>query len=914
MASDATRNVKGLAPEVRETAREAARRSGLTTAEWLQSVITDSAAEEGVTHTPRQSSERDATIGSGHIQALDTRLDALSHQLERLARSGAQTTAPCSFPTAAASEPAASRCDPVEQQLGAALRAIEARLAELGQEAGAHDRAGSQQIAGALAQFERRRAQLAADGRSASVELESRIAAVDRALAALDPPQPGSLGIEDATAEIAARQQALDIADGARFDPNRQVAQPPPRLGGAPRPREGESDHLSRLEHQLRQLTDQLKTLRGRGGFQEALGALRSDLADISRKLTEAAPRRALQALEVEVHTLVDRIDAGRHRGGDAATLANIERAVAEVREALHRLAPAESLASFRQDVQALDHKIDAVAAGTADAGALRQLQDAVAELREIASRAASGEALIALAEEVQTLGDKIDRLVMPPAPGDAALGNLDQRFAQLAAALEARMAASAPPNTAHLIAIVEALAEKVERMEVARERSPALDQIGAQLGRLTHMLEASGSRLAHLDGIERTLAGLFDQLEGLHASALTGAQRAAEEILERSGSFGSAAIDLESLKQDLGALRQSQVQNDRLTQDTLEAVQDTLEQLVDRLAMVDTDQRAGARASWADLPARGPVALPHLSGSPQPPETRRPLAAAVAAAAPAMMMPPERRPIDPTLPADHPLEPGTAKPRPPSPTTPASPAERVAASEALLAGAHPAAEPDSKANFIAAARRAAQAAATLAPPASRALSEESKSSISTFAAIAQKLTRRGPLLLGAILLTGGALDPVLNALAANTHRADAPRPGAARVVAAFDVSKVGGTPAQSTSSSAGIVPPVTSSNQPPRGALVSPQRSAPLLTEREPAGEVTGTTGRPSEFLLPSGAPMPRTPGPTIPAAADRRPAGGSPSLRTAALASDPAAEHEIAIGGIARRSAVLKQRVELP
>jgi localization factor PodJL len=38
MASDATWNVRGLAPAVRETAREAARRSGVTVGEWLQSV------------------------------------------------------------------------------------------------------------------------------------------------------------------------------------------------------------------------------------------------------------------------------------------------------------------------------------------------------------------------------------------------------------------------------------------------------------------------------------------------------------------------------------------------------------------------------------------------------------------------------------------------------------------------------------------------------------------------------------------------------------------------------------------------------------------------------------------------------------------------------------------------------------
>jgi localization factor PodJL len=67
-----------------------------------------------------------------------------------------------------------------------------------------------------------------------------------------------------------------------------------------------------------------------------------------------------------------------------------------------------------------------------------------------------------------------------------------------------------------------------------------------------------------------------------------------------------------------------------------------------------------------------------------------------------------ERPPIDPDLPADTPLEPGSAG-------RPRSPGERIAASEAALAPLkrEPAPEITGKANFIAAARRAAQAAAS---------------------------------------------------------------------------------------------------------------------------------------------------------------------------------------------------------
>jgi localization factor PodJL len=73
------------------------------------------------------------------------------------------------------------------------------------------------------------------------------------------------------------------------------------------------------------------------------------------------------------------------------------------------------------------------------------------------------------------------------------------------------------------------------------------------------------------------------------------------------------------------------------------------------------------------------------------------------------------RAAIAPDLPPDHPLEPGTR----PSARL-ASPAERIAASESALEGIADARGPASTSSFIAAARRAAQAAAAL-PPADKA-------------------------------------------------------------------------------------------------------------------------------------------------------------------------------------------------
>ncbi len=91
------------------------------------------------------------------------------------------------------------------------------------------------------------------------------------------------------------------------------------------------------------------------------------------------------------------------------------------------------------------------------------------------------------------------------------------------------------------------------------------------------------------------------------------------------------------------------------------------------------------------------------------PPAAAAPPPAPPPQAAPRRLPAAAQLPIDPDLPADQPLEPGSGRP-----TSPGNPAARIAASEAALGGARPAVAAGAaggKSSFIAAARRAAQAA-----------------------------------------------------------------------------------------------------------------------------------------------------------------------------------------------------------
>ena len=118
--------------------------------------------------------------------------------------------------------------------------------------------------------------------------------------------------------------------------------------------------------------------------------------------MTDAMPRRAIEALETEVRALADRVDRTRQAGADGAALGSLERELAEVRKALRSLTPAENLGGFEDAVRALSQKIDQiVASGQAHQGdpmSFKQLEQAVVSLRGVLSNVASDGALAQLA------------------------------------------------------------------------------------------------------------------------------------------------------------------------------------------------------------------------------------------------------------------------------------------------------------------------------------------------------------------------------------------------------------------------------------------------------------------------------------------------------------------------------------
>jgi len=713
-------------------------------------------------------------------------------------------------------------------------------------------------------------------------------------------PEPN---IEDVVAEIAARQRALDTASPATAPARPAASEPTP--AAAP--------DFSRLEQQLQHITHQIESLRRPSGLEDAIAGLRNDLAEVARAVQEALPRRTLENLQGDVNLLAERINRGYGRGVDPSQLEAIERSLAEVHERLNAMTPAESLAGFDARVSELARKMDSLSGGSPDPETLRYLEAAITELRELSAGVASAEGVASLAGDVQALSARIDHIA--ERTGATGLDSLAHRVNELTQALDTRVE-QIGPLPQNIEALVQALSDKLNHSDSGPRDQAAFEHLERQILHIADKLDATEHKTGDLQAIERGLQQLTLQVREAREEAIATAERVARKVAaDMSDAVPAAGADVSALRRDLESLHVNHVESEQRTHETLEAVHDTLERLVERLASVETAQPAprgyAAPSSHAPAPAPVPqVYAPPVQPEPVPmPDMRLPAPQAAAEPAPAApgrgtpfvhMQRGERAPIDPDLPADTPLEPGSAG-------RARSPAERIAASEAALAPLkrEPAPEIVGKANFIAAARRAAQAAASEGNPVEGPRSEERAGDETPSSLIGRFLAdRRRALIVGVslLLVLYGAIQVI--GMFGSDRGADRPAPTSGQIqpeprkVAEPAVSVVPAAPLATipTTAPAAAPEPTTTPSAPARQTATEPlvaPTPTPSLMAPTPSAETTGSIPGPLKIAAPA---QPATP--SAAPAANALPTGiGGPVLRAAAAAGNPAAEYEIGI-----------------
>ncbi|WP_257167217.1 hypothetical protein [Bradyrhizobium sp. SRS-191] len=730
---------EGIDPSVRERAEAAAQRAGMTLNDWINSTLGASAPPD-FRGSPAPRSTPPTSRDAREVSDIHQRLDSIARQIEHMSRPGARKDTPRDE-------------QGVARQLNDAISRLDARLSQISTPL--HKPAAEDRYRGP-------------DG-------------VERAAAQLyRPAQPLSAGSFDiAVAEISARQSELD---NARPLPPHQAPPTAPAMAHAaaplmtPPPASAPAPDFSLLERHLLKITSQIEALhRPDDGIEQSIAGFRTELAEIRLTITEAMPRRAIESIENEIHSLSRRIDENRQSGVDGQALAGIERALTDIREVVGSLKPAEQLAVYDEAIRNLGAKLDLILRANDDPGTVQQLESAITALRAIVANVASNDALERLSDDLRQLSSKVDQVTQARDTHESfhdSFAALEQRIAALTSTLESREhPAPAPDNTAQIEDALRGLSDRIDRLQVGNDGSSAITHLEQRISYLLERLEAANDpRGGNMSRVEDGLQDILRYLERQQATFAA----LSESRSQREASHDTGLVDM--VKRELSDIRFSQTETDRNTQDSLEAVHNTLGHVVDRLAMIEGDLR-NVRATTSQPAVLPPLAptieppMPPAARAPAPqayaepartepayrPELPNPAAAQMAApiappapaasafaaaprdfhaaAAPAAApMPPPIPPkaiadilephaaqaaqaprpaaIVPELPPDHPLEPGT---RPPGRT--ASPAERIAASEDALselpAGKR---EPVSTSSFIAAARRAAQAAAAAQP------------------------------------------------------------------------------------------------------------------------------------------------------------------------------------------------------
>jgi localization factor PodJL len=145
------------------------------------------------------------------------------------------------------------------------------------------------------------------------------------------------------------------------------------------------------------------------------------------------------------------------------------------------------------------------------------------------------------------------------------------------------------------------------------------------QIGLMNDRLGAAEERMSGMAAIERSISQLFqaleDSREDAHELAGEAARRAVQDMLDRQPEAIAPSRELVALEEALAAVKEQAAQSDRQTQETLQAVHETLEEIVNKLAELEAGQQETAsreaEPASAEQPAQraGPSAhTPHAA------------------------------------------------------------------------------------------------------------------------------------------------------------------------------------------------------------------------------------------------------------------------------------------------------------
>ena len=536
-------SIKGVEPELREVAKSAARRSGLTLGEWLNSAINEqadapaesAAADTGFAETRKTSK----TLISTHpIERAASKLENIAEQLARIAARETQ----------GAYRPAA----PIEERMDFA------------------------KVLGRVESNERQTVE-------AFSAVNDRLATISRQITRAQPApkleeQPSYQTLEKAVRNIV---EHLEVSDK--------------------RTRE----NLKSLQERMGEMSSRVSNSNSEQLLKQApaFNQLEQRLTDLAHRLDQPSAQQPLtDQLRQEIGQLASRIDTVRESSEALAARAQtqaVQQAQTELRiiegrivgllnEAKQSISsnhvgPAE-FQRFHHEIEKLNARIDDSSRHSASDRDVNALKVAVEQLSTRVAQGPDMKPLADLDRKVIEISQKLER-AEAATRGLPQVSELERRFAEL----DQRLVQSLHNPSA----------------QGGEEVVQKLMEVDERLTRTEH-------QLGHLETIERAITQLYDAIEqnrkATHDIAHDAVARVAEQFAgQQAGAPALLAGSPEIIALEIGlkAVREASDSADHRNQETLEAVHETLEQIVSKLAELET-AAIGQRVAQAAAPAMG--------------------------------------------------------------------------------------------------------------------------------------------------------------------------------------------------------------------------------------------------------------------------------------------------------------------
>lgn len=617
-------SVKGIDPKVREAAKLAARRQGMTLGQWLNSTIMDHTDDSADRPEDHSVPNRDA--GQALRDPMTERVSFLEQQLMNLTRQQSDTAVPHQYdhapePTAAPLKSLLERLDRSEQDTVRTFQAVQGRL---------------EQLAGELRDSKTDLAKISSMPASGYKAFEQALNDVVDHIENTDKQNRDTLSdlrekLDDLSAKVSDGSRSAEYANRKILgDVEERLTSLAHRVDQI-----GEMDPnevQQAIEGRLSKLAEHVEEI-GKAAPADLKENVDEQLSEMTRRI-EVAERLASQSendlhqsLESRLDALAERIETITAASGETAaqvvdeavqtTHANMLELEKQQRALAEQVAQvtaqsggpsSDQVSDLEGKVLQLAQQVDAAAdaASAPDPGtetAIAQLSNQVGSLQndvqQIKVEAASEHDVQSIKTMLDTLSTTVEQQFAEASP-DGAFANLEARLADVTRRLDEQIQAPAPDPQ---IEILERRIHEIDARLASAQTEGGGGESEGMIQALREQVESVSSRLTEaekrhggIQAIEKSIAQLFESAEQNRAFATEAAEKAAGEMAERlrlepgapAGAPPESAATIKALEDGLQGLKDSAESADQRTQETLEAVHETLEKVITRLSALE--------------------------------------------------------------------------------------------------------------------------------------------------------------------------------------------------------------------------------------------------------------------------------------------------------------------------------------